>query len=665
MKRWLRAAAWVALSMSLMLPVGCNLGTAPGGTEGEGLTGILVDGSGAPLAQVTVRVHPRTRSSLAKGQAAPATLDSTFTDARGRFDFKDLNDGRYNVSGTLVRQDSTLALFIQNVAYPGGRKDLGSRTLQASGGISFHLESDTALPAGVVCRVPGSPYQSVVDASGHCVLSGVAPGTYQVEVTAPGYETTGLSSVKVVSGIQSDAGHLDLVDNPTPAPRIRVIADADAVIGSSVNGYPDNNALSNVSRGKIEVVSTGTYDVYSASRSLMKFTIPPGYKRANIERAVIRLTTKSWVDKNVTAPFRIDLHRMLKSWKEGNVGGEPLNSAAVDGATSLERFWGNQDGSEDWSEKFVGLNGIDAVALPAATQTKSPGDMTAWEFDVTELVKAWADDPSQNFGVLLATVFPTTNATVPDYPDIYAREAAVESTRPALIINDEVTGPPDPLPRTVLQVTEDAAIWATTTGSPMVASGYNHGGGPGLSTGIYDLGTATRTLVRIALPPGITSSQITRARFRMHSYEWMVKNVAPVPGYRVYLHQMLRSWKEGTALTQQSNSAAVDGATAYERFWGDQSGAEDWNQVFVGLDGVDAVAATAATSSIGDRVLGPIEFDITAMAKFWADNPSQNFGFIMRGDIPSSNEQVTHYPTFYSSEGPVQSQRPQLILNGE
>jgi hypothetical protein len=218
-------------------------------------------------------------------------------------------------------------------------------------------------------------------------------------------------------------------------PRIAVVAHADVTISSAIPSLPDVNQYGNKNRGKETGIGPGTTDVNSTSRGLIRFAIPQGYTAAKITSAVIRLTNPQWITSNVSGPFRVDMHRMLKSWKEGN-GTLTANSAAIDGATALERFWGNQDGSEDWTERFAGLNDIDAAALPAASVTKSPGDLSSWDFDVTALVKAWAADTTTNFGVILAADFPTSNPTVRSYPIFNTREAPVaDSLKPLLIIN--------------------------------------------------------------------------------------------------------------------------------------------------------------------------------------------------------------------------------------
>jgi hypothetical protein len=212
---------------------------------------------------------------------------------------------------------------------------------------------------------------------------------------------------------------------------------ADANVAGPMPGYPDNNGLLNRNGGTIGTISSGAYDVYGGGRGLVRFAIPPQYTAANITRAVLRLTVKNWEIRNVHAPYRLDLHRLLKSWKEG-AGTETnqVNSAQVDGITGRERFWGAQDGSEDWSEQLVGLKDNDAASAASATLSKPSGSMEAWSFDVTALAKAWAADSAGNFGVILVTGIPADNDAVFDFPIFYAKEAAVaDSLKPTLILN--------------------------------------------------------------------------------------------------------------------------------------------------------------------------------------------------------------------------------------
>ena len=127
----LRLPALAAAFLFALAGLGsCNFGTAPGGTEGEGLTGILLDTHEKGAANIRVRVYPNNPATLAKGTAAAPHADSTVTNSSGRFEFKNLVPGtKYNLAASFTRGDTVFSLFIRDILYAGGRQDIGSNAL--------------------------------------------------------------------------------------------------------------------------------------------------------------------------------------------------------------------------------------------------------------------------------------------------------------------------------------------------------------------------------------------------------------------------------------------------------------------------------------------------------------------------------------------------------
>jgi hypothetical protein len=179
-----RRILWLAVVL-LGVFYGCDFGSSPGGGTGvDGLTGILVDSKGNGIAGAKVRVYPA--EALAKGAAtAAAKADSTTTDAKGAFRFRDLPDGKYNLEASITRQDTVYSLFIGSIDFVK-KLDLGRDTLRASGSLYVLVRNSSGALAGAVCSIPGSPWSAVSDAEGNCTIQGIAPGTYQVKVTAQG-----------------------------------------------------------------------------------------------------------------------------------------------------------------------------------------------------------------------------------------------------------------------------------------------------------------------------------------------------------------------------------------------------------------------------------------------------------------------------------------------
>lgn len=180
----------LGLFIALLFVYACEFGLAPGGggTGGEGLTGVVVDDHGMAVANAKVWVYPDSLPILAKKAAGfAAGRDSGTTNVRGRYDFRGLPAGRYNLSASYTRHDTTYALFIGGIDYKGGGLDLGADTLHTAGTLWVYVSNaEDHLIEGALCDIPGSPWRALSDSTGNCVLEGVAPGDLTVRVTAPG-----------------------------------------------------------------------------------------------------------------------------------------------------------------------------------------------------------------------------------------------------------------------------------------------------------------------------------------------------------------------------------------------------------------------------------------------------------------------------------------------
>ncbi len=223
------------------------------------------------------------------------------------------------------------------------------------------------------------------------------------------------------------------LDPSGPLVDLDLVAEQDALI----RGPVDPNAVGSKddwNLGALGQIQVGVYDRHSAERSLVQFSIPGEYTAGDIESATLRLTSWTWVKKHFTADFSVQVHPLLRSWKQGASVQDRRATSADDGVTGLERFWGDQDGSEDWNRKFIGLDGVDAAVEVAATATRPGGYLGVWEFDVTELAKFWADHPDRNFGLLLVCSLSDAE-NYPDYPIFRSREyAGPDGEKPTLVL---------------------------------------------------------------------------------------------------------------------------------------------------------------------------------------------------------------------------------------
>jgi hypothetical protein len=195
-----------------VLAASCDLGNPTGGgTGGEGLTGIVVDANGAPVANAQVRLYPENTVPTKRTVTAPTML-STTTGADGAYKFAAIAAGRYNLEASFHEGDSTWSVFVRDLAFV---KTLhrGADTLLPTGSVILHIRSASNLPlSGAQCYIVGSPWTGLTDTAGACVLSGVARGSYQIRVSGPGVSIV-TDTLAVAPGLATDGGEVYLALN--------------------------------------------------------------------------------------------------------------------------------------------------------------------------------------------------------------------------------------------------------------------------------------------------------------------------------------------------------------------------------------------------------------------------------------------------------------------
>jgi hypothetical protein len=179
----------------------CILGG--GGTGGEGLTGIVVDEGGAPVAGATVGAYALSGSS-----------ETVVTDAAGRFRISGLKAESYNVAVSYRNGDSTYALFLRGIEV-AVTSDLEEIALLPAGKLNLKVQAYEGDPiVGARCEVAASPYSTVSDTSGTCAFDEIASGSYRVEVEPEGGDTAYSDSVEVESGIVSGGTTIVIMSGP-------------------------------------------------------------------------------------------------------------------------------------------------------------------------------------------------------------------------------------------------------------------------------------------------------------------------------------------------------------------------------------------------------------------------------------------------------------------
>jgi hypothetical protein len=208
--------------LGLLVLSGCDSHTLGGGTEGVGISGTLLlpDGSPAAGKKVLAFASDDVGDALARkvtAAATPTPLDSTTTDARGRFHFSRLQPGTYNLAPPMQVGDSVLGWFRRGVAYAGESLWLGRDTLRIAGSLGLQVLANNDVLTGATCFVPGSPYTATTDEQGTCVLMGLPPGTYSIAVTFVGYPVSQTKdSTSVESGLNSLSGAVDISSTESP-----------------------------------------------------------------------------------------------------------------------------------------------------------------------------------------------------------------------------------------------------------------------------------------------------------------------------------------------------------------------------------------------------------------------------------------------------------------
>ena len=177
----------------------------------------------------------------------------------------------------------------------------------------------------------------------------------------------------------------------------------DCMVVNNISG--SGGSWGHHNNGKTPCMAAGAYDLNTICRSLLKFPIPSNINAQNIINAEIVLNSDHWENGDTISPCPVSIYQMLQSWKSGNGAGgcndKELNSAIIDGATGIERFWDNQINLGKWNAPNVGMDDVDAKKLPEVTVTGNFPSTTPWFFNITELCKTWVKGTAPNYGVLI------------------------------------------------------------------------------------------------------------------------------------------------------------------------------------------------------------------------------------------------------------------------
>ncbi len=178
----------------------------------------------------------------------------------------------------------------------------------------------------------------------------------------------------------------------------------------------------------------------------------------------------------------------------------------------------------------------------------------------------------------------------------------------------------------------------------------SNGSGSFLFAGVTQTISIRRALIRFdlsAIPPGSTidSAQLILAMDR-----------TTTGGIAFNLHRVTAAWGEGASNAGDPGGlgapAEPGDATWLHRFYD----TEFWSTP--GGDFAGAPSATATVAFVGTYQWGPTA-GMIADVQHWLDNPSQNFGWILK----AADESIVSAKRFHSRESALPDARPRLVVH--
>lgn len=174
MKALLRIPGLFAIALSL---AGCFEGSTGGSETTNGLSGLLTDPDGRPVAGARVTLVPEDYNPVPGKDET--VLRITRTDGAGRYAFAGVAAGTYNVEGRdTVRNLTLLVLGVRVDAASATAADKAARAdgmLEAPGSVVIPF-ADRRLPAGAVAYIPGTTWYAPAAAGSVLLLEGLPPG---------------------------------------------------------------------------------------------------------------------------------------------------------------------------------------------------------------------------------------------------------------------------------------------------------------------------------------------------------------------------------------------------------------------------------------------------------------------------------------------------------
>jgi protocatechuate 3,4-dioxygenase beta subunit len=231
-------------------------------TQPAGIGGVVVDSSGAPIAEAHVQAMPT-------GGLSPAAFSNDTTDAQGRFDLGGLAQGEYMVSATHADQDNE-------------RLGDGERVTTGRRDVKIVLPTPATLTGRVLFEGAPMPYYGVLltespqfpfigdprgvrAADGRFTLRNVQPGTWGLVIMGPRSGRKTLENIEIAAAKVTDLG--DIV-----VPRgLRISGTVRDTSGAAVDGASVSLGRKSDEPTQLQQWFHGTYETTTNAQGAFLF----------------------------------------------------------------------------------------------------------------------------------------------------------------------------------------------------------------------------------------------------------------------------------------------------------------------------------------------------------------------------------------------------------